>query len=147
MGVHSFAQTEPHAVDQYDATADAIASSRHETPMPHMRRISVSSVRFFDEQFRRQLQQGAFALNPFEIEALPRLRGEVLDAGCGLGKLSLAEAERGCAVLALAASPAAARTPEGRRSPRRRRSGQRSDRGHDLARALRQRPMLPVGRR
>ncbi|HMM85931.1 MAG: class I SAM-dependent methyltransferase [Gammaproteobacteria bacterium] len=65
------------------------------------------SVSFFDAQFRRQVRQRDFELNPFEREALPHLRGDVLDAGCGLGNLALAAAERGCSVLALDASPAA----------------------------------------
>ena len=65
------------------------------------------SVRHFDAQFRRQVTQGQFELNPFERAALPHLRGDVLDAGCGLGNLALAAAERGCPVLALDASPAA----------------------------------------
>lgn len=65
------------------------------------------SVRHFDAQFRRQVAQREFEPNPFERDALPHLRGEVLDAGCGLGNLALAAAARGCAVLALDASPAA----------------------------------------
>ena len=69
--------------------------------------MSSDSVRFFDAQFRRQIGAGELALNSFELAALPYLRGDVLDAGCGLGNLSLAAAERGCSVLALDASPAA----------------------------------------
>ena len=65
------------------------------------------SVRFFDAQFRRQLAAGDLALNPFELATLPHLRGLVLDAGCGLGNLSVAAAERGCSVLALDASESA----------------------------------------
>jgi tellurite methyltransferase len=65
------------------------------------------NVRFFDAQFRRQLGAGDFELNPFEREVLPHLRGQVLDAGCGLGNLSIAAAERGCTVLALDASATA----------------------------------------
>ena len=65
------------------------------------------SVRFFDAQFRRQVAAGEFDLNPFEREVLPHLRGEVLEAGCGLGNLAIAAAERGCTVLALDASEAA----------------------------------------
>lgn len=65
------------------------------------------NIRFFDAQFQRQVSAGEFELNPFEREALPHLRGQVLDAGCGLGNLSLAAAERGCTVLALDASVSA----------------------------------------
>lgn len=65
------------------------------------------SVRFFDAQFRRQLAAGDLALNPFELATLPHLHGQVLDAGCGLGNLSVAAAERGCSVLALDASESA----------------------------------------
>ena len=65
------------------------------------------SVRFFDDQFRRQVQAHDFALNPFEQVALPHLAGRVLDYGCGLGNLAVAAARRGCNVLALDASPAA----------------------------------------
>ncbi|MBL8340124.1 MAG: class I SAM-dependent methyltransferase [Rubrivivax sp.] len=65
------------------------------------------SVRFFDAQFQRQLRSGDFALNPFERAALPYLRGQLLDAGCGLGNLAVAAAAGGCSVLALDGSPAA----------------------------------------
>lgn len=70
---------------------------------------SDASVRFFDTQFRRQLREQDLALNPFERLALPYLRGDVLDYGCGLGNLALAAARRGCRVDALDASPAAIR--------------------------------------
>jgi tellurite methyltransferase len=65
------------------------------------------SVRFFDEQFQRQIRAGDLALNPFEQAALPYLQGRVLDFGCGLGNLACAAARRGCSVLALDASAAA----------------------------------------
>jgi tellurite methyltransferase len=68
---------------------------------------SNASLRFFDEQFRRQAADGVRVLNPFEQRALPCLRGRVLDWGCGLGNLSLAAAARGCQVLALDASAVA----------------------------------------
>lgn len=65
------------------------------------------SIDFFDRQFRQQVKNRDFQLNPFELAALPHLHGRVLDFGCGLGNLALAAAERGCQVLALDASPAA----------------------------------------
>lgn len=65
------------------------------------------SVRFFDEQFQRQVAAGDFQLNPFEAAALPHVRGKVLDYGCGLGNLSVAAARQGCAVVALDGSRAA----------------------------------------
>lgn len=68
---------------------------------------SDASIRFFEAQFRRQVgrsDQGDHELNPFESRVLPYLRGEVLEFGCGLGKLALAAARRGCTVLALDAS-------------------------------------------
>jgi tellurite methyltransferase len=68
---------------------------------------SNASVRFFDEQFRRQVAAGDLQLNPFETAALPHLRGKVLDYGCGLGNLSIAAARQGCDVLALDGSHAA----------------------------------------
>jgi tellurite methyltransferase len=65
------------------------------------------SVRFFDKQFEQQIRERNFALNPFELTALPYLQGRVLDFGCGLGNLAFKAAERGCSVLALDASVAA----------------------------------------
>lgn len=65
------------------------------------------SIDFFETQFRRQVADAEFALNPFEATALPFLHGEVLDFGCGLGNLALAAAARGCRVLALDAAPTA----------------------------------------
>jgi tellurite methyltransferase len=65
---------------------------------------STSSVDFFERQFRRQLLDHDFELNPFERLALPHLRGRVLDLGCGLGNLAVEAARRGCTVLALDAS-------------------------------------------
>jgi tellurite methyltransferase len=66
-----------------------------------------SSIEFFDAQFQRQVDAGAIELNPFEVAALPYLRGRVLDFGCGLGALSITAARRGCSVLALDASTTA----------------------------------------
>lgn len=68
-----------------------------------------SSIRFFDMQFKRQVQEGDLRLNPFEQVALPYLQGRVLDYGCGLGNLACAAARQGCSVLALGASPTAIR--------------------------------------
>jgi len=65
------------------------------------------SVQFFDAQFRRQDAAREFALNPFELRALPYVEGSVLELGCGLGNLSMAAAKKGARVLALDASPAA----------------------------------------
>jgi tellurite methyltransferase len=68
---------------------------------------SRASVRFFDTQYRRPLGETDLALNPFEQQALPHLRGKVLDYGCGLGNLAVAAARQGCSVVALDASRAA----------------------------------------
>jgi len=66
-----------------------------------------ASIRHFEAQFRRQVREGEFTLNPFERAALPHLRGRVLDLGCGIGNLSMEAARRGCRVLALDASETA----------------------------------------
>lgn len=66
-----------------------------------------TSIDFFNEQFRRELKDAAAKLNPFEAVAIPYLRGEVLDFGCGLGNLAFSAAQTGCKVTALDASPAA----------------------------------------
>ena len=63
--------------------------------------MSNHSVRFFDSQFQRQVAGGEFELNPFERLALPYLKGEVLDLGCGLGNLALEAARAGARVTAL----------------------------------------------
>lgn len=65
------------------------------------------SVAFFERQFRQQIANLDFKLNPFEVDVLPYLSGHVLDFGCGLGNLAMSAAERGCSVRALDASPAA----------------------------------------
>lgn len=65
------------------------------------------SIAFFDEQFRRQPKDVAQKLNPFEELALPYLRGEVLDFGCGLGNLAFAASGQGCTVTALDGSAVA----------------------------------------
>ena len=66
-----------------------------------------ASVQFFDEQFQRQVASAEYTLNSFEAAALPYLRGDVLDYGCGLGNLAVEAARRGCSVTALDASHAA----------------------------------------
>jgi tellurite methyltransferase len=68
---------------------------------------SEASIRFFESQFQRQVREHDLHLNPFEQVALPWLRGDLLDYGCGLGNLSLAAARRGCRVLALDGSETA----------------------------------------
>ncbi|MEQ1516511.1 MAG: methyltransferase domain-containing protein [Usitatibacteraceae bacterium] len=65
------------------------------------------SIEFFDKQFQVQARAGEAALNPFELAALPYLRGRVLDYGCGMGNLAVAAASRGCSVVALDASETA----------------------------------------
>ena len=55
----------------------------------------VVRIQFFEQQFRRQVAERDFALNPFEQAALPYVRGRVLDLGCGLGNLCVAAARRG----------------------------------------------------
>lgn len=65
------------------------------------------AVRFFETQFRHQVEAGDFALNSFEQLALDYAAGEVLELGCGLGNLALAAARRGCRVNALDGSPTA----------------------------------------
>ncbi|MDA8095662.1 MAG: class I SAM-dependent methyltransferase [Betaproteobacteria bacterium] len=65
------------------------------------------TIDFFDAQFRRQVVQAEFALNPFEQAILPFASGRVLDLGCGLGNLALAAARRGASVLAVDGSPSA----------------------------------------
>jgi len=62
------------------------------------------SIEFFDAQFQRQAEQREYALNPFERRALPLLRGDVLDLGCGIGNLALAAAQQGCTVHAVDAA-------------------------------------------
>lgn len=66
-----------------------------------------ATVDFFDQQFQRQRHETQLQLNPFEQNALPYLRGQVLDWGCGMGNLAVAAARQGCTVLALDGSPTA----------------------------------------
>ena len=68
---------------------------------------TIGSVQFFDQQFQRQVAADDYALNPFELAALPYLAGDVLDFGCGLGNLAIEAARRGCRVTALDASQSA----------------------------------------
>jgi len=66
-----------------------------------------ASIDFFDTQFQQQIARHDFALNPFELAALPYLRGRILDFGCGMGNLAVHAARAGHAVLALDASACA----------------------------------------
>ena len=65
------------------------------------------SVEFFEGQFRRQVQDREYGLNPFESLAIEYLKGEVLDLGSGLGNLSLEAGRRGHRVVAVDASSTA----------------------------------------
>jgi len=87
--------------------AAALMCSRRNVNEPLAVLAMNQSIAFFETQFRRQVQEQDFALNPFEQLALPLLRGRVLDLGCGLGNLSIEAARRGCIVTALDASPTA----------------------------------------
>lgn len=69
--------------------------------------VSDTSIRFFEQQFQRQVGAADLRLNPFEERALPYLSGRVLDYGCGLGNLAVAAARQGCTVTALDGSPTA----------------------------------------
>jgi tellurite methyltransferase len=65
------------------------------------------SVAFFEAQFKQQIAKHDFVLNPFELAAVPYLRGKVLDFGCGIGNLAVHAARAKHQVVALDASPAA----------------------------------------
>jgi tellurite methyltransferase len=81
--------------------------------LPQLRNVdggdmaSDRSIEFFEHQFEQQIRERDFRLNPFELAALPHLRGRVLDFGCGMGNLSVQAARRGCSVVALDASAVA----------------------------------------
>ncbi len=86
------------------ATALQMVSTRGPSVSEAIRR---HSVEFFDTQFRRQVQEREYVLNPFEALAVAHLKGEVLDLGSGLGNLSLEAGRRGHRVVAVDASPTA----------------------------------------
>jgi tellurite methyltransferase len=65
------------------------------------------SIDFFDRQFRQAPPESSLKLNPFEVQALPWVSGEVLDFGSGMGNLAFAAAAWGCRVTALDGSAAA----------------------------------------
>ena len=70
-------------------------------------RMASRSIDFFDSQFRRQVAERDFALNPFEQLALEYVSGTILDLACGLGNLSLEACRRGCRVVAVDGSETA----------------------------------------
>lgn len=55
-----------------------------------------NSIRYFEMRFREQALRSDRQLNPFELLAIPHLRGLVLDYGCGMGNLAFVAAARGC---------------------------------------------------
>lgn len=86
-------------------TSNANAQSTHTNQLSRLGPMNPSpSIHFFETQFQRQIQAPDASLNPFEQQALPYLRGAVLDYGCGLGHLAMAAARQGCSVTALDAS-------------------------------------------
>lgn len=63
-----------------------------------MTRMGDRSIDFFETQFRRQVAEQDFALNPLEQLVLEYVSGAILDLGCGLGNLSLEAGRRVVAV-------------------------------------------------
>ena len=57
-------------------------------------RGSDASIRFLEARFQHQVRESDLSLNPLERRALPRLRGVVLDYGCGLGDLAISAARK-----------------------------------------------------
>jgi tellurite methyltransferase len=64
------------------------------------------TIEFFEAEFQRRARADE-PLSSFEEAALPHVSGRVLDLACGLGKLSVAAARKGCEVVAVDASPTA----------------------------------------
>src|SRR5712692_9265882 len=65
------------------------------------------SMEVFENQFRKQVQDHEYVLNPFETLAIGYLKAEILDLGSGFGNLSLEAGRRGHRVVAVDASPTA----------------------------------------
>ncbi len=64
------------------------------------------TIQFFETEFQRRVGADE-PLSSFQEAALPHLSGRLLDLACGLGKLSLAAARKGCEVIAVDSSPTA----------------------------------------
>ncbi len=64
------------------------------------------TIEFFETEFQRRIGADE-PLSSFEEAALPHVSGRVLDLACGLGRLSLAAARKGCEVTAVDSSPTA----------------------------------------
>jgi tellurite methyltransferase len=64
------------------------------------------TTEFFEAEFQRRVGANE-PLSSFEEAALPHVSGRVLDLACGLGRLSVAAARKGCEVIAVDSSPTA----------------------------------------
>jgi tellurite methyltransferase len=68
--------------------------------------VTNRTIEFFEAEFQRRVGAPE-PLSSFEEAALPHVSGRVLDLACGLGRLTLAAARKGCEVVAVDASPTA----------------------------------------